>query len=411
MSHFCVLVITPGKPEEGELERIMQPWHEFKCTGVDDEYVVDVDRTEEARQEYADDTTRVFRDVGGKHHKAYDNQFYREPTAAERKQIGPIAGTGSNGEISWTSHDWEDGQGYRTKVHFLPDGFEDLELPTAEVETFAEWSSGYYGAEITTDPSQPREGARYVHVDAEGNVISVMDRTNPNKKWDWWQVGGRWTGLLSPIYDPNDDPNNTEVCALCQGTGMRRDAVGHKARAENPDFKCNGCEGNKISVKWPTQWKKFSGDQVKRGDLQLEALRTDAERKAAQRYDLIVQTLDGLVIPDFEALLETHSIEIARDLYWNDPAIKALKACKDTASIWDYADYRASREDYLMSARLDAAVPFAVVNQGKWFERGEMGWWGTVSNEKDRDEWREHVHALLDSLEPDMWLTVVDCHI
>ena len=29
--------------------------------------------------------------------------------------------------------------------------------------------------------------------DAEGNILSTY---NPKSKWDWWEVGGRWTGIL-----------------------------------------------------------------------------------------------------------------------------------------------------------------------------------------------------------------------
>lgn len=54
---------------------------------------------------------------------------------------------------------------------------------------------------------------------------------------------------------------------------------------------------------------------------------------------------------------------------------------------------------------------FAVVKDGKWYERGEMGWWGVVTNEKDKDVWKEKVKELLSSLPPDTLLTMYDCHI
>lgn len=46
MSHFTVLVIGPDP------EAQLQPFHEFECTGIDDQYVHDVDITEEVRTEY-----------------------------------------------------------------------------------------------------------------------------------------------------------------------------------------------------------------------------------------------------------------------------------------------------------------------------------------------------------------------
>ena len=54
---------------------------------------------------------------------------------------------------------------------------------------------------------------------------------------------------------------------------------------------------------------------------------------------------------------------------------------------------------------------FAVVKDGKWYERGKMGWWAVVTDEKDKDAWHEEVKLLLASLSPDTLLTMYDCHI
>ena len=54
---------------------------------------------------------------------------------------------------------------------------------------------------------------------------------------------------------------------------------------------------------------------------------------------------------------------------------------------------------------------FAVVKDGKWYERGKMGWWSVVTDEKDKDAWGEEVKLLLASLSPDTLLTMYDCHI
>jgi hypothetical protein len=52
---------------------------------------------------------------------------------------------------------------------------------------------------------------------------------------------------------------------------------------------------------------------------------------------------------------------------------------------------------------------FAVVKDGKWYERGKMGWWSVVTDEKDKDAWGEEVKLLLASLSPDTLLTMYDC--
>ncbi len=82
---------------------------------------------------------------------------------------------------------------------------------------------------------------------------------NPNSKWDWYQVGGRWEGWLADI-DPAKDPRNTETCWVCKGTGKRDDEIGREARAKNPKYTCNGCKGEGTSLKWPTQWADSGGN-------------------------------------------------------------------------------------------------------------------------------------------------------
>lgn len=69
--------------------------------------------------------------------------------------------------------------------------------------------------------------------------------------WDWYQIGGRWTGVLDG-YNPDKDPVNIETCWLCQGTGTRQDM-----KVENG---CNGCLGTGKKEKWPTKYAKHPGD-------------------------------------------------------------------------------------------------------------------------------------------------------
>lgn len=92
-------------------------------------------------------------------------------------------------------------------------------------------------------------------VDTKG--LYYLSTYNPQSEWDWWKIGGRWTGFLDG-YDPETDPANIEVCPYCSGTGKRTDAVAEA----NPALKqkCNGCDGEGKRAKWPTEWKKHKGD-------------------------------------------------------------------------------------------------------------------------------------------------------
>lgn len=60
---------------------------------------------------------------------------------------------------------------------------------------------------------------------------------------------------------------------------------------------------------------------------------------------------------------------------------------------------------------LDELSTFAVLKDGEWFEKGEMGWWGMVSNPKDDEEWETQFKSLLSSLSEDTLISIYDCHI
>lgn len=54
-------------------------------------------------------------------------------------------------------------------------------------------------------------------------------------------------------------------------------------------------------------------------------------------------------------------------------------------------------------------IPFALVTPDSvWHEKGNMGWWGVVSNENA--DWNEVAHAILAAY-PDHLIVGVDCHI
>jgi hypothetical protein len=77
--------------------------------------------------------------------------------------------------------------------------------------------------------------------------------------WDWYQIGGRWTGTLDG-YDPQTDPANKKHCWLCDGSGIRDDTLGKQMREKDPSYTCNGCKGTGEMDKWPTEYAKRSND-------------------------------------------------------------------------------------------------------------------------------------------------------
>lgn len=385
MSHFSVLVVTDERPDHDALKGVLQPWHEFECTGTDDEFVVDVDKTAEAREKYAEDTVRRLRGPKGGLYEPWADQFYRDPTDEEAKKIGPFAGSGFGHGLSWSSKDWGDGKGYRARVQFIPDGYTEVTLPLKEVQSFADWAAEYYGLEKTRDPNKRKPKNGYVHVDIDGAAIRVVDRTNPNARWDWWQLGGRYSGRLRPRKGreesaavgtrswTNEDQNITGVdsCQVC-----------------DLDLESMQAERSKERQQWVDEIVTKSG--LSRGDVDLaikadptfheEWLTLPEPRPRGNEYDAWLRAKGDLGRITAEA----------RKAVWDLPAVGDL-----------------SVSDWI--AQAPAITAFAVVKNGHWYEKGKMGWWACVHDEKE--DWDQRFIELFAGLRPDQFVSIVDCHI
>lgn len=88
--------------------------------------------------------------------------------------------------------------------------------------------------------------------DEDGNVISCDGCENSGGFYDWYVVGGRWTGALDG-YKPWEDPQNYESCDLCDGTGLRTDEVGKQNGGMGWCRGCNACKGTGMKKKWHNQ--------------------------------------------------------------------------------------------------------------------------------------------------------------
>lgn len=63
--------------------------------------------------------------------------------------------------------------------------------------------------------------------------------------------------------------------------------------------------------------------------------------------------------------------------------------------------------DYLLEH-----TPFCFVTEdGEWREKGKMGWWCSVSNERSEESWKQQFVDYVKSLDADCLVTAVDFHI
>lgn len=158
-------------------------------------------------------------------------------------------------------------------------------------------------------------------------------------------------------------------------------------------------------------------DRILKGDLDIEFMRDEAGKKAADLWDLVNDTIGHL--PQSEPWVKVREriedIEEARRFYHNQPrnlAVKSHEKLNDMIG-WGRSieEFDIPKEKYVLNARNNAISTFAIVKDGKWIEKGEMGWFGMVSNEKDQTEWDNEFNKMIDELPDDTQLTLVDCHI
>ena len=410
MSHYAVLVV--GEDIDGQ----MAPYHEFECTGEDDQYVQDIDVTEKARLEYEKDTETRVKSPSGKlttmftKKGNYKKRFLRDPTPEEIKENGQMIGGGGNGKISWTSTDLGDGKGYRTQIIEMPKGWERVEVPSSETVPFAEWIEGYYGHKVVPHGKKPDlKGTHkfgYTLVTKMGEVIKTINRTNPNHKWDGYCVGGRARGFFKL---------KAEAVAAGAGTLGRIPLMAQY----DPTYEAVGVD---------------RADQALKGEIDIEGMRQEAGDAAAKLYDRFHRILaknpgyqifdellakhgipkyddDAPELTDEEEEAREKAVDAVRKEYNAQPGARALQADKDFKWMWHgFSEFNVSRDEYILTARDRAFTTFAVVKDGKWYEKGHMGWFAIVSDAKEQDDWNKEFNAIVDSLPDDTLLTVVDCH-
>lgn len=138
-----------------------------------------------------------------------------------------------------------------------------------------------------------------------------------------------------------------------------------------------------------------------------------AIKEANETYDKIESILNGRTYPSWKDIREKHgdNLDAAREEYHSHEVVKAFSEA--SFHIWGdfYEEYGYSREEFVKRCENRTMVPFAVVKDGQWYQKGDMGWWGMTSNEISQDEWNDKFGELINSLDPETQLTLVDCHI
>jgi hypothetical protein len=299
--------------------------------------------TEENYKTYTTDTvTRVL--VGDKYLYPWDEKFRVEGS------IGTGGGT-----------------------HNVPDCYTQEETPYTKIfATFEEYMKEWCGEKPVEVPSDGKK--RKFSFDETKPVFGYWQ--NPNAKWDWYLLGGRWTGFFK----------------LKSGA---KGAVG---------------EGGVFSNTPKDGWV----DSARKGDIDFKGMAEVSGKEGGIRWDK-VHKLVGKSIDTYVSWTKVREemfkdkMNEARDFYNNQEAVKLLHKDREFGIWIDLDEYTVTREEYVKDCENSSVGTFAVLLDGKWYEKGEMGWWGCVSNKKS--DWNAEFAKLLESISDDTVLSVYDCHI
>jgi hypothetical protein len=300
MSHFSVLVIGD------DVESQLAPYHEYECTDLNDEYVQDIDITEQ-----------VLANV---------SKYAEE---AESEDSSPLQrGLEWEGLENWIVSD------------------------LSEVEIQGEHRYGYA-------------------IVRDGELVKAVKRTNPNAKWDWWVLGGRWTGYLK----------------LKEGASGEVGSPGLLTKPATPGY----------------------ADSALKGEIDWEGKQNERGHEAGELWDK-VRSVAPEGWESWDSCRERFSdVDDARTFYHNQSGLKAAREVEELRWIED--NVLVDRDLYVNRARNSAYTTYAIIKDGEWISRGDMGWFGISSNEVDYDEWLSQVNKLLAELPDDTLISVVDCHI
>lgn len=258
--------------------------------------------------------------------------------------------------------------GFGPKTHEVAEHLEKRFMPFKELyTTFEEFVEGWHEEE--KDPDMLEYG--YWH--------------NPNAKWDWYVLGGRWAGYFKVREGIPD--NLYEVGKKGLMDSCRNDGEGY-------------------------------ADRIQKKNIDLEGMRAEIEKEASEFYDLVERVVGDAPIPitlDF-AESKFGNVGEARKFYYNQEAVRRLG--EDDELLWYSVEdlflqygLEEGRKRYIENAFCRKFVPFAVLMNGEWYERGKMGWWGVVFDEELTYDWSAKFMELWESIPDDEWVSIIDCHI
>jgi hypothetical protein len=307
MSHFTVLVVAK---DTKDLHSRLIPFYEYGCSTDNDELVTPY---------------LVFKSTEKEMREEYETETVERVVMPDGELVAP-----------WDARFTVKGDHFFDSKQVIPENLEKREVKFPEIyPTFEEFAEEWHGSS-----KDPEHGYGYWH--------------NPNAKWDWYQVGGRWEGLLLT-------KDGTDVDYAYAG-----------------EIDWDQMQNNQIAHN-TSEWNHWENAMLKAGVTVQEFNATENDKEARKAlYDKIKEASSLMTHDEHDAAIFFNSHGLTREQYLEKSKIEAL-----TFAFIDY--------------------------MGNWHQRGNMGWWAVVSDENSN--YGAEFTDFIKSLDKDLIVYVVDCHI
>ncbi len=358
MSHFTVTVrvseerrVRHGGDIEAAIRELLEPFEEQT---EDPRFISFADREDEYRKEYETESAERVRTPKGELLAPWDERFRGEK---------------------------------------LPKGHTKVTVPFCELyPTFEEFAEGWHRSQRmspTVPPeskkTKPSAFGRKLPISGPAEVKRFGYWHNQNAKWDWWVIGGRWTGFF-PL-KPNREPDLGRPGAF----GNKPDAgCGDIIRVDDIDMDLVAKQTREAAEKFWTEWQAF--------------LDGKSDPFSGPRSKALSIGLLDVVQGPAEGTDKTKIIP------WKDKVRPG-----DDRGSWNDVAKLVTRDEFLRDY-IDCFCPitsYAALDDDGWHAPGEMGWFGASTDDPDSkiSFQREFVKRFIKSAAPTDTLVVVDCHI
>lgn len=365
MSHFTVAVRLPGSLSldevSSEVDAMLRPYYEQG--DAKDDFMEFEDKTDEIKAEFETGEVEQVR--------VYDKLYF----SWDRELIPFVnAYRTINGETPlevWSQPSEKD---------VLAAGAKLVTITYKEkYGTFESFAKEYYG--LTAN----KEG-QYGHW------------SNPNAKWDWFQIGGRWAGHWPA--KTGAETSSGKRSWVNEGEEIPSNQV-DIIRIEDIDFAKNGAETDKRVQKFLADYDKFfNTGETPEGDDPFYGV-----RHTALSLGLVNCLNEDEITEEQRATCKLDPWP--RNRWFKNDAGKAIPRYDVIAPLPSDVKFIEFVRNQFNELRT-----YAYLDENGWVEPGKMGWFGmSAATAETREEYSKGFIEWLKSGDQNDWVVCVDCHI